>query len=457
MSIKIDLNKIDTEKTGLDLTIELESSKYAFSKNPEYLYPYVLNDKDIDIPFGYAMTNNYDFRPLRSYLPQINIKFIGELREQQKEVKNQAIKFLNTTGCVMISSPPGFGKTCMAINICSFIKLRSMIITKGTVLLKQWQDSIYDFCPDAKCQIIETKTKIKENMDFYIVNAINIPKFDKLFLKTMGCVVIDEAHQVMSKILHQSLYHLFPRYLIGLTATPYRPDSLDALLKLYFGENVIFKKLYREHIVYKMYTPYTPPIIKNIRGETDWNSVLEFQSTHVQRNEDIIELVRYMKDRIFLIICKRVDQANYLFNRLKELNEDVTSLIGSQVDFERNSRILVGIIQKVGVGFNHPKLNTLILASDALEYYVQYIARTMRTQHGTPIIFDFIDDNKSLISHGRERTNVYIDHGGKICNFHADYQDCKIFESYKQPKIYKTKNKQVTNGIQDENIRILKS
>lgn len=440
MSIRATLNQINQEKTGIDLTIEIKPSDYGFNKNSEYIYPYILNDTTIDIPFGYAMSNKYDFRPLRKDFRSINVKFIGQLRDKQLIVKTNAIKFLNQNACVMISSPPGFGKTCMAINICTDIKLVTMVITKGTVLLKQWKDSIFDFSPESKSQIIMPKSKIIDNMDFYIVNAINIPKLDKSFLQSIGCIVVDEAHQVMSKILHQSLYHIFPRYLIGLTATPYRPDDLNILLQLYFGENIIYNKLFRDHIVYKLYTPYKPIITKTTKGDTNWNDVLNFQASCKQRNEDIIQLVKFLSDRIFLIMCKRVDQANYLYNRFKEIGEDVTSLIGSQTEFEKSSRILVGIIQKVGVGFNHPKLNTLILASDALEYYVQYIARTMRTQDGTPIIFDFIDDNYSLKSHAETRSNIYIEHGGRLRNFTDDYNS-SIFDSYKNNSIPLTKLK----------------
>lgn len=439
MSIKVNVDKIDQHKTGKDLTIEIRQDKLNKFSKKEYIYPYIISDYKtesyIDLPFAYAIINGYDYRPLRNKLKSVNITFNGELRDEQQIVKDNALKILTKTGSVMISSPPGFGKTCLSINICCNIKLITLIIAKGNVLLTQWEDAIKTFSPNSNVQIIKPKCKLHENIDFYIVNCENIPKFDINFLKTIGCVVVDEAHQIMSKKLHESLYYLFPRYLIGLTATPYRPDDLDVLLKLYFGSNILYNKLFREHIVYKMYTPYKPEVIKNIQGKTDWNSILNFQSTKIERNEDIINLVKYMNDRVFLIMCKRVEQANYIMNRLIQEGEDVTSLIGTQTEYEKSARILVGIIQKVGVGFNHPRLNTLILASDVLEYFVQYIARTMRTKEGIPIIFDFIDDNSILESHARQRTKIYQEHGGIIRNFKKDYKDCKIFDDYKEKRI----------------------
>jgi superfamily II DNA or RNA helicase len=449
MSIKVNINNIDENKTSKDLSIELKQDTGFNIKNKysEFIYPYTINDINgdsyIDLPFAYAIENGYDYRPKRLSLPSIAerdaITFSGELREEQKLVKEKALKLLTKTGSIMISSPPGFGKTCLAINLCCNIKLITLIIVKGTVLLQQWEESIKKFSPLSNIQIIKPKNKILQSCDFYIVNAENIHKFDCNFLKRFGCVVVDEAHQIMSKKLHECMYYLFPRYLIGLTATPYRPDDLDILLKLYFGSNILYNKLFREHIVYKLYTPYTPEIIKNVQGKTDWNNVLKFQSSNIQRSEDIINLVRFMKDRVFLIMCKRVEQANYIMNRLIELGEDVTSLIGSQTVYEKSARILVGIIQKVGVGFDHPRLNTLILASDVLEYFVQYIARTMRTKDGVPIIFDFIDNNSILESHSKIRTKQYIEHGGIIRDFKSDYPDCDIFDHYRVKKLSRNK------------------
>ena len=38
--------------------------------------------------------------------------------------------------------------------------------------------------------------------------------------------------------------------------------------------------------------------------------------------------------------------------------------------FNYSSRILVATVQKAGVGFDHPKLDTLIVASDLKEYFI---------------------------------------------------------------------------------------
>ena len=76
--------------------------------------------------------------------------------------------------------------------------------------------------------------------------------------------------------------------------------------------------------------------------------------------------------------------------------EEVTSLVGSQKEFNVNARILIGTVQKCGVGFDHPRLNSLIIASDLLEYYIQYLGRVFRTEKVVPYIFDIVDEHGIL-------------------------------------------------------------
>ena len=155
----------------------------------------------------------------------------------------------------MISAYTGFGKTIGAINLAVNIKFRTLIIVNKIILIKQWKESILKFCPEAKVQSLTTKSK-KQDVDFYIINAQNVEKMGKIFFADIGTVIVDEAHMIMAETLSKSLQYVFPRYIIGLTATPYRPDGLDQLLKFYFGSHKIIRKLYRKHTVYKVYTGF---------------------------------------------------------------------------------------------------------------------------------------------------------------------------------------------------------
>jgi superfamily II DNA or RNA helicase len=235
--------------------------------------------------------------------------------------------------------------------------------------------------------------------------------------------VVHNCHLIMADKLSHCMRYLLPRYVLGLSATPYRTDGLDVLIDMYFGKHKIIRKLYRKHFVYRYNTGFKPEVKLNRMGKVDWGSVLESQCSNRERNETIIKLIQYFPDRVFLVLCKRVDQANYLVERLQEEKEDVTSLIGSNQEFQYSSRILIGTVQKTGVGFDHPRMNALILASDVEQYFVQYLGRVFRREDTEPIIFDLVDDYSLLLKHFRTRNAVYVEHGGIVKDFHKEFPD----------------------------------
>ena len=304
--------------------------------------------------------------------------------------------------------------TFCSIYLSTIIKLKTLIIVNKIVLMKQWEESILKFCKDANVQRLTTKSKYNENADYYIMNAINVSKKEKDFFSDIGLVIVDEAHLIMAETLSKSLGHVFPRYLIGLTATPYRPDGLDILLTLYFGENKIIRKLYREHIVYKIETGFSPLVKLANNGRVNWGALLDSQANDVDRNNLIVKIVKKYSDRTFLILTKRIAQGEFLLKRFIEENESVTSLLGSQQEFDNEARILIGTCQKCGVGFDHVKLDTLLLACDLEEYFIQYLGRVFRRKDVKPIIFDLVDNNGILKKHFTSRRIVYREHGGKV-------------------------------------------
>ena len=146
-------------------------------------------------------------------------------------------------------------------------------------------------------------------------------------------------------------------------------------------------------------------------------SILDAQANNEERNDLIIRIIQHFSDRNFLVLVKRVEQGKYLVNKLKNYGESVTDLIGSNQEFDTEARILIGTCQKVGVGFDHSKLDTLLLATDLEEYFVQYLGRIFRTKDNIPIVFDLVDENSILNKHFNTRRKVYQDHGGIIQNF----------------------------------------
>jgi superfamily II DNA or RNA helicase len=430
MSREIHIDSVELEareQIMKELQIKIEPSNYGFNAKPTYICPIDEVGDYAYIPFAYGRTcvGGPFPCPDRSVLPSMNCKFSGYLRDEQKVVKTEAISHLNKYGSTIISAYPGFGKSCSAIYIANKIKLKTLIITHRIVLVKQWQQALNNFCNGCTVQVLTAQSAMKD-CDFYIMNATNVPKHDKDFYKYIGFLIVDEIHCIMAEGLSKCMQRIVPRYLLGLSATPYREDGLDVLLDLYFGKRKIYRKLHRKHNVYKIQTSFVPTVEFAKNGKINWGVVLDSQANDLTRNEMIIRLVKHFPDRVFLILCKRVNQGQYLVKRFEEEGEDVTSLIGKQQEYEQKSRILVGTSSKAGTGFDHPRLDALILASDIQAYFIQYLGRVLRTEKVIPLIFDIVDKNHILDKHFKERRSVYLEHGGSVQDMSKAFPDFKF-------------------------------
>lgn len=377
----------------------------------------------IYLPFWWGLKNiKAADRPNRTVLKEMTATFKGNLRSLQQEVRTEAMGILNRHGSCILSLYTGAGKTITSINIATKTKLKTLILCHRLVLIDQWKQSIEKFCPGAKIQVLtgaekRKKDALNEDNDFFIINALNVAKKGHNYFDCIGTVIADEVHVMGTEKLSEAFNYIQPRYLIGLSATPYRSDGMDSLLEAYFGKEKIFRKMYHKHNVYKISTTFEPEFQLGRNGKVDWNSVIESQTMDENRNELIVRVCRFFKDRTFLILSKRVAQVMWLVNRFKELGESVTSLVGVQKKCNYESRILIATVQKAGVGFDHPRLDSLVIASDVEEYFIQYLGRIFRREDAEPIVFDILDKNPILAKHYRTRQKIYKEHGGAVEKF----------------------------------------
>jgi len=128
----------------------------------------------------------------------------------------------------------------------------------------------------------------------------------------------------------------------------------------------------------------------------------------------ILRIIQHYHDRTFLVIMKRKTQGKYLLKRLQDMGANVDYLWENKQEFNRSCRILIGMTQKCGTGFDYPALDALLLATDVERYFLQVLARVMRRREVNPIIFDLMDKNGVLEKHYATRKEAYRKAGGRI-------------------------------------------
>jgi Chloriridovirus putative helicase len=447
MSCKLNVKEI--ESTTLAKLKSKAVLKIDVNGKPDHVLLTRLVGETAFIPF--AMARSFDLPvPPRNKFPSISASFQGSLRENQMVVRREAIDVLEKNHSVIISCFTGFGKTIGSINLACKLRLKTLVVVTRIVLMNQWKESILKFCQcegnkgTSMVEIISSKDDYVM-CNFAIINAINIPKMEPGFLESFGTVIVDEVHLVMARKTFRSLLYLTPRYLIALSATSYRSDGLDALFPIFFGKEKIIRELNKEHTIYRVNTSFKPQVKYGVTGKMDWNALLEDQAADEQRNKLIVKVVKENPTRTFLILVKRIKQGEWLAREIeKELANDercgwdmefekckisehkekknkyVATLFGSNQIFDKSCRVLIGTSAKIGTGFDFDRLDTLLLAADVVEYYVQFIGRIMRREDVKPVIFDLVDNNKTLLKHYMERLKVYKKHGGVVKAYPKD-------------------------------------
>ena len=417
MSCILQLNKcseelLDTICDNLELKLETERG------GEEVFECYRERGNQLFVPLSYSKTvcSNIWYKKKVVYIKlPTDLRFTAKLRDYQVPVKKEALNILKADKTVLLSMYCGWGKTLMGIYLAWRCRLKTLIVIHRVILMEQWRQSILTFLPNATIQILGNRDCILQDCDFYIINPINLYKYNPDTLSQVGTVIVDECHLITSKIFSQSLWNVQPKYSIGLSATPYRLDGLNAAIELFFGKQIV-RTLNHPHIVHPLYTRLTPIVEYNKMGKIDWNSIINQQAECPERNQLIVNIVTTFstEDTYFLILCKRVNQVKELVKICTSHNISVTSLCGSNNTYDKKAKVLIGTVSKLSVGFDDKRLNVLILACDIKNYFIQVLARIMRQPDTVPIIFDIIDNNSILKNHYNARKKIYFNHGGII-------------------------------------------
>lgn len=382
------------------------------------------DDEDIVlvmIPFAYFY---HHFSPICkynypndwiSYPRTSNFNFTGKLNKIQEEVKSEVYEILNRTHSIIISLFTGAGKTAFTNFLISKLQYKTLVVCHRLNIIDQWVYAVNKFCPDAKVQIVTSSNKMNPDCDIYIINVTSICKRDPNDFKDIGILVVDEADKtICTDGGSKSLFVIKPKYAIALTATPHRTDRKSEVLELYFGPEIVQRKLFRPFNAYFINTGYKIKAQSTRMGRLDWDHVLRTQCEHEDRNDLIVDILRYFKNRKFLVLCKRTDQTNRLVQKLLSYGEDVDKYISTQKVCNYDCRVLVSTYSKSGVGFDHPTLDGLIIASDVEEGIEQYLGRVFRREDSQPMVFDLVDNLHTLFKHFVTRRTLYESVGGDV-------------------------------------------
>ena len=337
--------------------------------------------------------------------------FQGSLREVQQEAINEILK--HDLG--VLSAPPGFGKTVIGAHLIAKRGCSTLVLVHRKELLDQWVARLSLFLgvePKQIGRIGAGKNKPNGILDVAMLQSlVRKDEVDDL-VAGYGQVIVDECHHLPAVSFERVLNEVKARYVVGLTATPYRRDGHQPIIHMQCGP-----------VRYKVHpksqearTQFKHQLICRTTDFTVDNQDASIQSIYAalvadeQRNKLILDDVKQAirEGRTPVLLTERKEHLDILAERLqgevkhlivlsgrlsaKERRETMARLAAIP---ENEARLIAATGRYLGEGFDDPRLDTLILAMPFSwkGTIVQYAGRLHREHPGKQEVrvYDYVD------------------------------------------------------------------
>ena len=369
-----------------------------------------------------------------------------QLRKYQEEAIERILERYTdkSSNNALVVLATGLGKTITAGEAVRRIRegsnrpLRILVLAHTIDLVHQLERSFWPFMStgDSSCIISgnEKPSSFEDQLPQYAYvfatrDSVHIAQLNDVFPNELfDVVVVDECHHIGADVYESVLDKLRAGqpggpFLIGLTATPWRPDgeSLDHR----FDAPVVqvdlprgLKDGYLANVDYRIYTDnvdwdalrelegdrFTPKAINRTLFITDWDdSVIE------RTSEAWAELTG---NRRGIVFCGTIDHATRVANKINALGFTKAVAIASQkpdgkvLNPVERSRILwdfaggnTGILCAVDIlneGIDVPDVNLVVFqrVTHSRRIFIQQLGRGLRLKNGKDkvVVLDFVTD-----------------------------------------------------------------
>ena len=306
----------------------------------------------------------------------LEISFLGTLRNDQEI----AIGVMLQNDIGTLCAPTAFGKTVAAAAMIARRGVNTLILVHRADLLKQWQMRLQTFLGAGKEMVGVIgggKNKPSGKIDIAVMQSLNRQGEVDSRVEQYGHIIVDECHHLSAFSFDEILKRAKAKYVMGLTATPIRRDGRQPIIFMQCGpiRYTAAKPEGMPQVLKVIPKMLLAPI--ELAQDIAIQEVFLHLAINIQRAELIASTIvqAYQEGRKVLVLTERTDHLELIRQNLTAIVSGLFILHGrvpkkqrTQVIKELNElpsdapRVLLATGKLVGEGFDHPPLDTLVLA-----------------------------------------------------------------------------------------------
>lgn len=339
----------------------------------------------------------------------IAVGFSGTLRPDQEA----AVAAMLEHDAGVLCAPTAFGKTVTAAAIIARRGVNTLVLVHRTELLKQWQVRLAAFL-DAGKDVIGVigggKNKPTGQIDIAVMQSLSRQGEVDPLVESYGQVIVDECHHVGAASFDAILRRAGAKHVVGLTATPIRRDGQQPIIFMQCGP-------IRHKAAQPLDAPHdlavTPQFIESLialPAEAGIQDVFRHLAQDAARTAAIASAITnaFRQGRKVLALTERTEHIDAIRTALADQVPEPFVLHGRMPKKQRAAliatldasspdapRVLLATGKLVGEGFDHPPLDTLVLAMPvSWKGTLQQYAGRLHREHASKTdvrIIDFVD------------------------------------------------------------------
>lgn len=344
----------------------------------------------------------------------IEAVFAGRLRPDQDAAVAAMLR--HDTG--VLCAPTAFGKTVVAAALIARRGVNTLVLVHRKELLRQWQERLQTFlvagaAPSAKGLVGVVgggKARPTGSIDIAVMQSLSRQGEVDALVERYGQVIVDECHHIGAVSFEAILKRVRARFVLGLTATPIRRDGQQPILFMQCGA-------IRHTAARPAGAPHDLEVVARTRSaridlaaDAGIQDVFRHLAHDPVRTQAIADEVAdlYGQGRKLLVLTERMEHLEALQKALSATIPTLFVLHGRMSARQRTTlvdgldalppeapRVLLATGKLVGEGFDHPPLDTLVLAmpvswKGTLQQYAGRLHRQQAGKTGVRII-DVVD------------------------------------------------------------------